>query len=74
MPSTLERIERFKTERRNPIQDIDDPKELYRMTTSRPARPEFIEPTSNIENVDDPRMLYKMALRDEQERRANKLK
>lgn len=73
-PTTLERLQQFKAERRNPIEGIDNPRELYRLATSRPVREEFIEPTSNIEKVNDPRMLYKMALRDEQEKRTNKQK
>ena len=63
-PNALERIERFKAEHRNPIADIDDPAELYRLAMSRPKREKSIPPTSDVEQIEDPRTLYAMHKRD----------
>jgi hypothetical protein len=63
-PSEMERIQQWKGEHRNPIADVNDAKQLYRLATQKPKREEWIPPTADIENIDNPKTLFKMAARD----------
>lgn len=62
-PSLLDHIQSFIAEHRNPIENIDNPTELYRLANQKPKVEEYVPPLSDIDKVNDTKTLYKMAAR-----------